>query len=94
MKIILLGSLVLVVSVLSACASVGKPSQYSACRSDSTATLVGTRNLNDAQIKEISGASMVRRMLPNQTVSKDQRLDRVNVIIDVPTKQIIRASCG
>ncbi|AUZ05114.1 hypothetical protein ADP71_15320 [Vitreoscilla sp. C1] len=94
MKTILLSALVLVVSVLSACASSGQLAQYSACRSDGAAALVGRSNLNDAQIKEITGANMVRRMLPNQPVTKDQRLDRVNVIIDVPTKQIIRASCG
>lgn len=94
MKIIFLGILVFVVSILSACVSSGQSSQYSACRSDGAAALVGRSHLNDTQIKEITGANMVRRMLPNQTVSKDQRLDRVNVMMDVPTKQIIRASCG
>ena len=78
---------------LGACASVGKPSQESVCSDTQAKKLIGTRNLDDNQIKQATGASIVRRTLPNQPLTRDRRHDRVTVVLDVATKQIISASC-
>lgn len=83
--------------LLSACAvdtPVESPTQYSECRAREAAQLVGTRGLNDAQIKEMTGANVVRRLHPNEATTKDMRPNRINIIIDVPTKQVMRAYCG
>lgn len=64
------------------------------CDTDKVTTLLGQAALTDAQIKQISQASIVRRVSPGQPVTMDYRANRVTVVIDSQHKKIMQASCG
>ena len=64
------------------------------CVPEQAAKLVGQKNLTDAQIQEISKASIVRSVQPGQPVTMDYRVERITVTIDPVNKLITNASCG
>ncbi len=66
----------------------------SICNDETTKKLVGKYNLTDKQILGISQASVIRRIGPNATITKEYAIARVTVTVDPKTKIILKAQCG
>ena len=66
----------------------------SICNQDFANKLVGKYNLTDKQILRLSQVSIVRRIGPNSTITKEYALARVTVTINPKTKVILKAQCG
>lgn len=85
---------------LAACGHVAQPApaplpaELSQCNPAKTAVLVGTIGATDAQIKQLTGATEVRRLGPNSAATLDFRASRVSVMTDPASQKIIRATCG
>lgn len=50
--------------------------------------------MSEAKIKQLTQASIVRKVAPNQGVTMDYRIERVTVTVDPATKKITQATCG
>lgn len=64
------------------------------CRSDAAEALTGINRLTDEQAKQLTGATIVRQVAPNQGVTMDYRQERLTIATDPKTNKIIRATCG
>ena len=64
------------------------------CQQHSVQQLMGMQNLSDAQIRDISGATQVRRAAENEAVDNDLRPERVTVFINPETQRISGVFCG
>ena len=65
----------------------------SLCRSDAAAMLVGHAAPDDAQIKQRTGAELIRRITPGDPVTHDFRENRITLAID-PAGKVVQAVCG
>lgn len=65
----------------------------SACRPDAAAKLVGQPAHDNIQIKQRTGAELVRRIAPGDAVTHDFRANRVTLAIDTAGK-VVQAACG
>ena len=66
----------------------------SACRPDDVTKLVGQINPSDAVVRAVSGASIVRRVGPNQPLTMDFRFERATIVQESVTRRVIQATCG
>jgi len=64
------------------------------CVAIQAAKLVGQSDLSEAKIKQLTQATIVRKVTPDQMMTMDYRVDRVTVTVDPQTKKIIKATCG
>ena len=64
------------------------------CQQHSVQQLMDMQNLSDAQIRDISGATQVRRAAENEAVEDDFRPERVTVFINPNTQRISGVFCG
>ena len=92
-------SLAGLMALTAACAQVtppvgSVPAQPSKCVAAAAQSLIGSHGLDNAQIMQRTGASEVRRLLPNSPATMDYRDTRITVVNDPLSKKIIRASCG
>ncbi|WP_374668502.1 I78 family peptidase inhibitor [Acinetobacter sp.] len=71
-----------------------RSSQQGKCQSEAANKLVGQSKLSESQIKQLTGAEIVRSSAPGQPLTMDYRENRVTVTVDSATGKIIRASCG
>ena len=92
---------VMIVLTISACSTIQSPednhlaqSKPRECIAEQATKLIGQENLSEAQIKQMTQASTVRKTNPNQPVTMDYRFDRVTVVVDPVSQKIIQASCG
>lgn len=69
-------------------------SEQSECQAEEAKKLVGQSNLTDEKIKQLTQATQVRTVFPNQAVTQDYRTDRITIVIEPTTKVIQTASCG
>ncbi|AYO54441.1 hemolysin [Acinetobacter wuhouensis] len=86
---------------ISACSSLpsseptnSTPSKPTECVAAEAAKLVGQNDLSEAKIKQLTKATIVRKLAPNQPMTMDYRIERVTVTVDPATKKITNASCG
>ena len=64
------------------------------CRANDAEKLVGKILMSEQNIKQLTGAKVVRQVTPNQMVTMDYHNDRVTITYEPSSKKIIRASCG
>ena len=64
------------------------------CVPEEAQKLIGQSQLTEAQIKDKTKAEVVRQLGPDQMMTMDYRENRVTVIIDPKTQQIVKANCG
>lgn len=64
------------------------------CQAEEAKKLVGQVQPSEQKIKELTQASQVRIVAPNQAVTMDYREDRVTVVVDPKSKKITQAICG
>lgn len=64
------------------------------CREDAVETLAGKGRIDDAEARQITGATSVRQIRPGQGVTMDYRKKRVTIEIDPRAGRIIRVYCG
>ncbi len=72
----------------------GNSAALGICRSDAAEALTGVNKLTDEQAKQLTGATIVRQVAPNQGVTMDYRRERLTIATDPKTDKIIRATCG
>jgi hypothetical protein len=70
----------------------GRPST-GVCIPEAAAKLVGHTAPDDAQIRQHTGAELIRRIAPGDAVTQDFRENRVTLAID-PAGTVVQASCG
>jgi hypothetical protein len=63
------------------------------CRPEAAVALVGHATPDDMQLRQRTGAVLIRRIAPGDAVTQDFRDNRVTVAID-PAGKIVQASCG
>lgn len=80
---------------LAACSTTASdaPATTSKCRSDAAAMLVGHAAPDDAQVKQRTGAELIRRIAPGDPVTHDFRENRVTLAVD-PAGKVVQAVCG
>lgn len=64
------------------------------CIAERATQLIGQNDMSEAKIKQLTLASIVRKVAPNQGVTMDYRIERVTVTVDPATKKITQATCG
>lgn len=64
------------------------------CVAERATQLIGQNDMSEAKIKQLTQASIVRKVAPNQGVTMDYRIERVTVTVDPATKKITQATCG
>jgi len=64
------------------------------CRPEAAEALAGMDRLSDEQARRMTGATLVRQIVPGQGVTMDYRQERVTIETDPKTGKIIRALCG
>lgn len=77
---------------------VGPPAASSAasglCDQKAAQSLVGKVKPTDAEAMRVSGATIVRQVVPGQPVTEDYRENRVTIETDPTTGRVVRAMCG
>ena len=63
------------------------------CRPEAAAKLVGQAAPDDAQVRERTGAELIRRIAPGDAVTHDLRENRVTITVD-PAGKVVQALCG
>ena len=63
------------------------------CQPEAAAKLVGHAAPDDAEVKQRTGASKIRRIAPGDMVTQDFRLERITLAID-PAGKVVSALCG
>ena len=93
-------ALLTVSGVLAACSATvqGSPAIQDSptsqlCRSEGAAALIGHAAPHDAQVKQSTGAELIRRIAPGDPVTHDFRENRVTIAID-PAGKVVQATCG
>ena len=91
-------ALLTVFGVLTACSATGSPAIQDSpapqlCRSEGAAALIGHAAPHDAQVKQSTGAELIRRIAPGDPVTHDFRENRVTIAID-PAGKVVQATCG
>ena len=69
-------------------------SQQPKCVAEEAQKLVGQSGLTEEQIRQKTHAELVRSLGPDQAMTMDYRENRITVITDPESKQIIKATCG
>jgi len=81
-------------ALLAACSTTAQGDPVArGCRSSSAAKLVGLSAPADAQIQKRTGAELIRRIAPGDSVTHDYRENRITIAIDALGK-VVQASCG
>lgn len=97
-KLLAAGTLTLAALTVAACQSETRQAQASGesglCRRDAAEALAGRNRVNDAEARQLTGASLVRQIRPGQGVTMDFRKERVTVETDPNSGRIVRAYCG
>lgn len=92
------GSLTLAVFVAMASLTMVQPAEAARkggiCRPGAAEALSGKKRLTDARARRMTGASIVRQIMPGQGVTMDYRRERVTIETDPKTGRIVRAFCG
>ena len=79
--------------LLTACSTTAQgDSTPRACRPEAAAKLIGVAAPDDAQIKQRTGAELVRRIAPGDPVTHDFRENRITIAVDLG--KVVQASCG
>lgn len=87
-------SVLAVTGLLTACSTTAREAPAaSMCRSDAAAMLTGHAAPDDAQVKQRTGAELVRRIAPGDAVTHDFRENRITLAID-PAGKVVQAVCG
>ena len=91
-----LGIMALTVSACSSLQTNATPDQtaQNTCVAERATQLIGQNDMSEAKIKQLTQASIVRKVAPNQGVTMDYRIERVTVTVDPATKKITQATCG
>ncbi|RZF66396.1 hypothetical protein EWE75_00585 [Sphingomonas populi] len=63
------------------------------CQPEAASKLVGHAAPDDAQVKQRTGASTIRRIAPGDMVTHDFRVERITLAID-PAGKVVQAPCG
>jgi hypothetical protein len=63
------------------------------CRPEAAAMLVGRVAPDDPEVKQRTGAELIRRIAPGDAVTHDFRENRITLAID-PAGKVVQASCG
>lgn len=63
------------------------------CRPEAASMLVGQAAPEDAQVRKVTGAELIRRIAPGDAVTHDFRENRVTIAIE-PAGKIVQALCG
>ena len=63
------------------------------CRLNAAVTLIGHAAPKDAQIRQRTGAELIRRIAPGDPVTHDFRENRVTIAVD-PNGTVVQANCG
>lgn len=82
--------------MLAACTATSQPAATSApspCRPEAAKSLIGASAIDDAGVRRISGASLVRRLTPGAPMTMDFRRERVTLEVD-RAGRILKAFCG
>jgi len=80
--------------LLAACSTTAQDTPAaSLCRPDAAAMLVGHAAPDDAQVKQRTGAELIRRIAPGDQVTHDFRENRITLAID-PAGKVVQAVCG
>ncbi|KKW81426.1 hemolysin [Acinetobacter sp. Ag2] len=87
---------------ISACSSIqtnaaqdqSAQNMQSTCIAERATQLIGQNDMSEAKIKQLTQATIVRKVAPNQGVTMDYRVERVTITVDPVTKKITQASCG
>ena len=97
---VIVSSLMTVSALLTACstavqdspAAQASPARH-VCRSEAAAARIGQAAPDDTQLKQRTGAELIRRIAPGDAVTHDFRENRVTIAID-PAGKVVEASCG
>ena len=81
-------------ALLAACSTTAREAPVaSKCRSDAAVMLVGHAAPDDLQVKQRTGAELIRRIAPGDPVTQDFRENRITLAID-PAGKVVQAVCG
>lgn len=64
------------------------------CKSEQATALIGQTMTTENDLKQKTGATLIRVLAPNQPATMDYRSERLTVSVEPKTKQILAASCG
>jgi hypothetical protein len=70
-----------------------QPAHAGPCSPDAAKSLTGRTAPTEAEVKRLTGASIVRRIAPGDPVTMDLNERRVTIEVDA-SGTIVRASCG
>ncbi len=95
-KLIPAATLALAVLSIAACSAPQARDDGAAgiCRPEAASALAGKSRVDDAQARQLTGASLVRQLQPGQPATMDYRRERVTIETDPATGRIVRAACG
>lgn len=81
--------------LMSACATPATPPAAGACNADAIRPYVGqvATSVVVESARKAAGAQLVRALKPNDPVTMDYRVERINILVDDANK-IVRATCG
>lgn len=78
---------------LAGLAMANQPAQAGPCSPDAAKSLTGRAAPPEAEVKRLTGASIVRRIAPGAPVTMDLNERRVTIEVDA-SGTIVKASCG
>lgn len=97
---VMVSTLVAVSGLLTACSATVQESPEPrdsatphACRSEAAAALVRSAAPNDIELRQRTGAELIRRIAPGDPVTHDFRENRLTIAID-PDRKVVQATCG
>lgn len=64
------------------------------CISEAAQRLVGQQIMGEATLKQITQATQLRMLGPNDAMTEDYRIERLTIVVDPQTKIILSANCG
>lgn len=78
---------------LAACTMASRTAHAGPCSSEAAKSLAGRPAPSEADVKRVTGASIVRRIAPGDPVTMDLNERRVTIEVDA-SGIIVKASCG
>lgn len=64
------------------------------CNAEAAQALVGQHVMSEAKLKQMTQATVLRVVGPNDAVTQDYRIERLTVTVDPQTNIITSANCG
>jgi hypothetical protein len=85
-----------VLAVLAGCAPGSPPAAVrpGVCNHDAARSLIGKTRITDEEVKQLTGAVIVRQIQPGQPVIQNYTNARLTIQTDPATDRIVGASCG